>query len=139
MRKQLVSAIALGTVLLAAPPLMAQDAAVIETPAATVVVTVPEGYTILGFDTVTAEQLTGARLYDAAGNDVGEIADIVLGADNTVTGLVADIGGFMGLGEHRVLLSSGEVEIYTDGAAETRAYVTLTEEALKALPVYEGE
>lgn len=143
MRKQIVSSIAVSAAMLMATPLMAQDTpvgdtAVIDTPAATVVVTVPEGYTILGFDSVTADQLTGARLYDADGDDVGEIADIVIGADNKVTGIVTDVGGFLGMGEHRVLLGAEQVEIYTDGADETRAYVTLTDDQLKALPAYEA-
>lgn len=151
MRNLLVSSIAMSAALFVAVPVMAQDTApagdvapvgdvaVVETPAATVVVTVPEGYTILGFDTVTTEQLTGARLYDAEGNDVAEIADIVLDGENKVSGIVTDVGGFLGMGEHRVLLSPEQVEIYTNTDGETRAYVTLTNDELEALPAYEGE
>ena len=145
MRKLLVSSIALSAAMMLSTQAFAQDAtaggqtAVVETPAATVVITAPEGYSILGFDTVTAEQLTGARVYDAEGHDVAEIADIVLGAENAVSGVVTDVGGFLGIGEHRVLLNPDQVQIYTNADGDTRAYVTLTKDELKALPAYEIE
>lgn len=145
MSKLLVSSIAMSAAMLMTAPVFAQDAtpvgdtAVAETPAATDVIAVPEGFTTTSFDAVSADQLTGARLHDDKGADIGEVADLVLGDDGKVTGIVTDIGGFLGMGEHRVLLNPDQLEIYTNADGETRAFVRLTDEELKALPAYEAE
>lgn len=145
MRKLVVSSMALASALAFTSPAFAQDAVAVpadavavDTPAGDVVITAPEGYSMIDFQTVTAGQLTGSRLYDSHGDDVGEIADIVIGGDNTVTGLIADIGGFLGIGEHRVLLNTDQLEVYTNADGEPMTYARLTDEALKALPAYEA-
>lgn len=145
MRTLVVSSMALASALALSVPAHAQDAVavpadthVVGTPAGDVVITAPDGYSMIDFQTVTAEQLTGSRLYDVTGADVGEIVDIVIGADNNVTGIITDIGGFLGMGEHRVMLSPDEVEVYTDADGTAMTYVRLSDEALKALPAYEA-
>ncbi|MDQ2065484.1 PRC-barrel domain-containing protein [Xinfangfangia sp. CPCC 101601] len=161
MRKYTVSAIALTGVMALGLPAFAQEATpapaapaveateapvTTEAPATTapaatagdpaVTIVAPEGYSMADFATVTADQLKGVNLYDAEGNDVAEIADVVIGADNKVTGIITDVGGFLGMGEHRVSLNPDQVHIYKNTDGDMRAYVPMTKDALKALPAY---
>jgi sporulation protein YlmC with PRC-barrel domain len=98
---------------------------------------VPEGYTAVSdWTAITAEQLIGAELYAADGSEIGDIADIVLDGDGKVTGIVADVGGFLGMGVHTVSLDSTQVTIYSNAEADVIASTSLQEDALKALPEY---
>jgi len=101
-----------------------------------VMITAPEGYVFTEIGTVTADELKGVKIYDPTGKDVGEISDIELGADNKLANVITDIGGFLGMGEHRVALSPAQIQIYKNSSNEMRAYVTATMDELKALPAY---
>lgn len=160
MMNKIVSAVVASIVL--AGPVMAQDAAdpavVPETavtapvaepdatapdataPDATagVVVAAPEGYVLTELGTVTAEQLKGVNIYDAEDASVAEIADLEIGGDNMVTGVITDVGGFLGMGKHRILLSADQISIYKNAEDDLRAYVSLTKDQLKELPEYEA-
>lgn len=116
-------------------PVVADPAA----PAAgTIVVKAPDGYTVIDFGAVTADQLKGVDIYDPSDAKVAEIADVVIGAGDKVTGIVTDVGGFLGLGEHRISLSPDRIAIYKNADNDLRAYVSMTKDELKALPKYEG-
>ncbi|WP_323042255.1 PRC-barrel domain-containing protein [Gemmobacter sp.] len=112
------------------------------TPGATVgsgTIMAPEGYTAVpDFAAVTAEELKGVKVNGPEGDNIGEIADIELGADGKATGLIADIGGFLGLGEHRVKLSMEQVSVFKNADGDMVAVSDLTEEQLKAMPKYEA-
>lgn len=103
-----------------------------------VVVVAPEGYVLTELSSVTADQLKGVTIYDAEDASVAEIADIEIGADNMVTGVITDVGGFLGMGQHRVLLSTDQISVYKNADDDLRAYVSLTKDQLKALPEYQA-
>ncbi|MGR3200381.1 MAG: hypothetical protein ACU0DH_03580 [Paracoccus sp. (in: a-proteobacteria)] len=77
-------------------------------------------------------------------NQIGEVDDVVLSADGQVMGYTADIGGFLGLGEHTVLLSPeavrlvdfDEATLWGDAAVFATNY---TEEELEALPEFDDD
>ena len=101
--------------------------------------------TVDGYDTlmnadVTAEMLTGTDVYGPNDEEVGEIGDLVIGDDGTVSDVIVDVGGFLGLGEKPVSIAYDSVQIMkqTDGD-DMRAYVAMTEDQLKELPKYEAE
>ncbi|WP_237060831.1 PRC-barrel domain-containing protein [Loktanella sp. M215] len=100
--------------------------------------------TMDGYDTVmnadvTTDALTGTEVYGPDDKEVGEIGDLVMGADGTVTDVIVDVGGFLGLGEKPVSIAFDSVQIMkqTDGD-DMRAYVSMTEDQLKELPKYEA-
>lgn len=103
-----------------------------------VVVVAPEGYVLTELGTVTAEQLKGVNIYDAEDASVAEIADLEIGGDNMVTGVITDVGGFLGMGKHRILLSADQISIYKNADDDLRAYVSLSKDQLKELPEYEA-
>lgn len=101
-----------------------------------VTIVAPEGYTVTEFSAVTADELKGLNLYDAEGNDIAEISDLEIGADNAVSKMVVDVGGFLGMGAHTVGLSPDQVTIYRNSDGDLKGYVTLDKAALEALPEY---
>jgi hypothetical protein len=71
----------------------------------------------------------GRSVYGTDGNHLGEVAAIANGQ------LYVDIGGFLGLGETRVLLSDDQIESVTDD----RIVLKMTENEAKALPAVDKE
>ena len=140
------SAIAFAA-LLAAVPAMAQtetESTITPDPAVATDLAVPvdaailEGYTQTDIGGVTAEELQGVDVYDPSGSKVASLHDVTFGTDRTVTGIVMDVGGFMGIGKHRVELTADQVELYRNADNDMRALVTLTQDELKALPEFEA-
>lgn len=125
-------------------PTTSADVSTTTTPAAPgdgatdVAIVVPEGYTMTELTSVTADQLKGVDIYDQADAKIAEIADLVIGSDDKVTGIVTDVGGFLGMGEHRISLGPDQVAIYKNADNDIRAYVSMTKDELKALPKYEA-
>ena len=58
-----------------------------------------------------AEGWVGKPVYSSDGQKLGEVAAIQRAADNNVTGMYADIGGFMGMGEHRIKLRPRQINL----------------------------
>lgn len=54
-----------------------------------------------------------------------------------ITHAVLDVGGFLGMGEHRVAVPIGDLAIYRSGT-ETRVYLPWTREQLEAVPAYDA-
>ena len=88
---------------------------------------------------VTSDALLGASVYDSNEQLIGEVAQVVTDLGSGESQVVVDVGGFLGLGEHPVLLTMGELDIETstDGDIET-VTVLRTKAELEAMPAYEG-
>ncbi|QDY71282.1 PRC-barrel domain-containing protein [Qingshengfaniella alkalisoli] len=98
----------------------------------------PEGFVFVEAGSYTAEQLTGAAVFDLNEDRIGEVNDVLVDGD-AITNVIIDVGGFLGIGEKPVSLDVSEVDVMqaTEGG-EVRAYVSQTKEMLKELPRYEG-
>ena len=79
----------------------------------------------------------GRSGYDAIGanwNKIGEIEDVVLDKSGQLIGVVAEVGGFLGIGDKHVMLRVGDVDLVS---VDDRSYNLITrysEEELEALP-----
>ena len=89
---------------------------------------------------LTAERLTGSRVYGANDEDIGEIDELILSEDgSTVDKVVVDVGGFLGMGEREVAVTMEELHIMrSDDGMDFRVYMDATQEELEAQPEYEG-
>ncbi|MBT0958901.1 PRC-barrel domain-containing protein [Alphaproteobacteria bacterium KMM 3653] len=96
-----------------------------------------EGYSAMVADDLTAEELTGTRVYGAGDEDIGEISEILLTSEGRIDRAVVDVGGFLGMGEHPVAMGMDEITIVrsADGS-DTRVYISSSKEALEAMPAY---
>ncbi|MDE9449943.1 PRC-barrel domain-containing protein [Aliiroseovarius sp. Z3] len=98
-----------------------------------------EGYAIAEREQLTAEMLTGARVYGANDEDVGEVSEILISDDGQIESVVIDVGGFLGIGERPVALTFDELTILrNEGGDDFRVYIDATQEALEKRPEYEG-
>ena len=79
-----------------------------------------------------AKEWVDKAVYSSDGKEIGEVYEFKRSADNKVTELHADIGGFLGMGESRVKLTPSEFKLQGD-----RVVLNITEEQAKALPKLE--
>ncbi len=79
-----------------------------------------------------AKEWVDKAVYSSDGKEIGEVAEFKRAADNKVTELHADLGGFLGMGETRVKLTPSEFKLQGD-----RVVLNITEEQAKALPKIE--
>lgn len=100
---------------------------------------VREGFTVAETASLTSDVLIGAKAYDADDVSVGEVSKLVIDADNKMTDVVIDVGGFLGIGEKPVALKVSDIDILRATAGgEIRVYVSMTKDQLEALPTYSG-
>lgn len=85
------------------------------------------------FQRVRAGELIGKDIYGSRGNEIGEIADIVMRTDGQAVAAVADIGGFLGVGEKQVTIPFDELSIQGDRILAKN----LTEETADRLESYD--
>lgn len=90
----------------------------------------------LGQDDLPVSELLGTAVSNEEGEEVGQIDDLIISRDNEVVSAVLSAGGFLGLGERRVLLPYEALRV----SAETQSFfVEMSEEELAQLPEYRGE
>ncbi len=83
---------------------------------------------------ITAAKLVDARIYDSDDNKIGTISD-ARGID-TVTSVVLDVGGFLGIGAKPVLLDVDQLNLMCDMDCNMHGVTYWTKEELKNLPSY---
>jgi PRC-barrel domain len=83
-------------------------------------------------DLVTSK-LIGVDIYNKQNDDIGEISDVVIGDGKSVIGIVASVGGFLGLGESYVVLDPSSVALGQDNGT-WKAYVDTSKEDLSKAP-----
>lgn len=127
----------------------AAAAEVVTTDMAAATVTAPEGTLatwIINRAIWTTEQPAGSS-WDAYADlkerpvewkSIAKVEDMVIAQDGKVTGYVADIGGFLGIGSKRVLLAPDALRLMTVNN-DTFFATHYTEEELKTLPDFKAE
>lgn len=85
---------------------------------------------------LNASKLIGLDVQSPEDKKVGDIGEVVLDKDGKVEGVVVDVGGFLGIATHPVLLDWKDVTLASQNG-EDRAVVTLTKEKLEQMPAYE--
>jgi uncharacterized protein YidB (DUF937 family) len=109
----------------AALPAIAEN---VKTAAATATESVQRGAN-LALTEQAAKTWVDRPVYSSDGQKLGEVAAFLRTADNKVTELQADIGGFLGIGEHRIRLAPAQFSLHSD-----RVVLDLTAAQAKELP-----
>ena len=133
----MIRSLSLATVVAAAItlPAVAQDATVkapaapvITAPAAPAATTAPK---ITGMIMTSQEALTwvGKPVYSSDDKNLGKVTVFLRGADNIVSEMDADIGGFLGIGTTHVKLMPAQFKLQAD-----RVNLNLTAAQAKDLP-----
>jgi len=83
---------------------------------------------------VTADELIGMNVVDAAGDNVGSINDLLFGSDNQVDHAIVDVGGFLGFGAKSVAIPIEEITVSPD---QDQVVTNMTREQLDAMPEWQ--
>lgn len=98
-----------------------------------------DGYSQIEQADLTAEMLTGARLYGTNDEDIGEVSELILTDDGSIDKVILDVGGFVGIGEKSIAVSLDELQIMRpDGSNDVRVYIDATQEQLEQQPQFTG-
>jgi len=97
-----------------------------------------EGWTAFTIETVSADELIGADIRNADNETIASVGDVLLGANGSAESIVAEFGGFLGIGRDRVLLTVDQVEFFRDANETVIVRTSLTPDSLAAMPEYEG-
>jgi sporulation protein YlmC with PRC-barrel domain len=82
-----------------------------------------------------ASKLVGASVKNMDGKSVGKIGEVLLTTSGSVQGVVVDVGGFLGIGAHPVLIAWNDLTIkHEKGTVE--ATTGMTREQLDKLPAF---
>jgi sporulation protein YlmC with PRC-barrel domain len=83
-----------------------------------------------------SSKIVGQPVYNAAGERIGDVNELILASDGKVESAVIGVGGFLGLGEKLVAVSYGELKIADDPNGSPRITLNSTKEALETAPDY---
>lgn len=87
-----------------------------------------------------SSNLVGLNVFNAGGQTIGQIKDVVLAPDKSATGFIVSVGGFLGVGEHYVVVDPAAVDVsYDAGAKKWHAVMNATADQLKAAPAFKYE
>ena len=93
-------------------------------------------WTVLGpTGEIRTSKLAGTDVRNAAGDKIGDIDEVVIGAKGRPVAILS-VGGFLGIGEHRVAVDWNRMKLLRDSNGNLEAHVNMTKDQLKALPEY---
>lgn len=91
----------------------------------------------------SVEALLDAEVYDADGEEIGEVEDILLSDDMSIHSLIIETGSVLGLGGREVVAERGTFTVrieQEDGEAfddiDYQVHMEATQDAVKELPEY---
>src|SRR5215471_2384145 len=100
--------------------------------------TSPEATTAPAAGTVgdlPASKLVGATVKNLDGKSVGKVGEVLLTGSGSVEGVIVDVGGFLGIGAHPVLIGWSDLTIkHEKGVVE--ATTRMTRDQLDKLPTF---
>jgi sporulation protein YlmC with PRC-barrel domain len=85
--------------------------------------------------TLNASQVIGMKVVNKNNDSIGKIGELVMDTNGKVSGVVVDVGGFLGIATHPVLLDWNKIAM-VDNNGTTQAQVDATKDQLKQMPAY---
>jgi hypothetical protein len=86
-------------------------------------------------DLVTSK-LVGTNIYNKENEEVGEISDVVIGNGKSVIGVIASVGGFLGIGASYVVIDPASMAVADDNGT-WKAYVDTNKDDLSKAPKFD--
>jgi hypothetical protein len=88
------------------------------------------------------EEVLGSTLMDATvmspdGEVVGDVEDVIVGPDGQIAGVVIGVGGFLGIGEKRVALEYGQIQVQQDELGEMTFMTSVSQDELENAPAFQ--
>lgn len=92
----------------------------------------PRGAEILATGWSVKKEFIGELVYDAAGEVIGAVDDVIVGKEDHLIFAIVGIGGFLGIGTYDVAIDFARFEVGKYGLSLPDA----TKEALQGLPQF---
>jgi sporulation protein YlmC with PRC-barrel domain len=94
-----------------------------------------------------ASKVVGVNVYNEQNEKIGDISDVIIDSSGKVDGAVISVGGFLGMGEHNVMLPMNKIKFSNEAGKTTtgstssgskqwypdRAVVNANKDQLKAM------
>jgi sporulation protein YlmC with PRC-barrel domain len=87
---------------------------------------------------INASKVVGVNVINNSNDTVGEISEVLLDNSGKVSGVVVDVGGFLGIGTHPVKLAWKQVKMVNNDG-KLQAVVDMDKNALKEMPEYKAK
>jgi sporulation protein YlmC with PRC-barrel domain len=85
---------------------------------------------------IRASKLVGTDVVNAAGEKIGDISEVLIGGTGQPQAIVS-VGGFLGMGEHRVAIDWSRLKIERQANSDRmRVVLDMSKDQLKAMPDY---
>lgn len=96
---------------------------------------VRDGYDRADIHALTTSDVESATVYGRNDETIGSISSLKVTNDGKITDAVIEVGGFLGMGAHSVLLPFSQLTVLreTDGT-DMRIHLDTTKAKLKAMP-----
>jgi len=100
---------------------------------------VRDGYARAEIHDLTTADVESATVYGRNDEKIGSISSLKLDTNGKITDAVIDVGGFLGMGAHSVVMPFRELTVLrkTNGK-DVRVNLDTTKDRLKAMPHYNG-
>jgi sporulation protein YlmC with PRC-barrel domain len=123
MRSKLLIGGLLASVMLVPALAQSNPPASTMTPAPTAAAPAPVSHTQSG--EWRASKLVGLNVYNDQNEKLGDISEILLDKSGKVAGVVIGVGGFLGMGQHDIMVDMGKLK-FVDEPVRTSATTTTT-------------
>jgi hypothetical protein len=98
--------------------------------------TMPLKYVEIKETDLVTSNLVGLNIYNKENEEVGEISDIVVGNGKSVIGVIASVGGFLGIGTSYVVIDPASMALADDNGT-WKAYVDTNKDDLTKAPKFD--
>lgn len=98
--------------------------------------TMPLKYVDMKDTDLVTSKLIGVDIYNKQDENIGEISDVVIGDGKSVIGVVASVGGFLGLGTSYVVIDPASLAL-ADEDGTWKAYVDTNKDDLSKAPKFD--
>jgi hypothetical protein len=98
--------------------------------------TMPLKYVEITDTDLVASKLVGINIYNKQNEDIGEISDVVIGNGKSVIGVIASVGGFLGMGTSYVVIDPASLALADDNGT-WKAYVDTSKDDLSKAPKFD--
>ena len=85
----------------------------------------------------SAGQFIGQGVTNQAGENIGDINDVLFDKTGRISTAVIGVGGFLGIGEKSVAVPFGDLSFTADSAGKRVVTVALSKERLQAAPAFQ--
>ncbi len=83
-----------------------------------------------------SSKIVGVTVYNGAGENIGEVDDLILASDGRIQNAVLGVGGFLGMGEKLVAVPFSDLKMSRDDRGNIHLVLNSSRETLQSAPEF---